>query len=113
RLLAFAISFLLLTSLVHASDVFSYGDLEEIHFSNRASCAKDSKKPSKSSYILLSNVDIAKSVYRLALFRGDDVEVVTKQGIDRFRYSVLSLISIIHKRMIEGKLPLLPANLAQ
>lgn len=95
----------------------SYGtpqfDLSELKFSNRAQCALESKKPSKSAFLLVSNVDAAKAVYRLAKFRGEDVEETTKRGINRFRFSVTTLINLIHDRLTSRQLPLLPADITR
>lgn len=60
---------------------------------------------------MISNVDAAKAVYRLAKFRGDDVEETTKMGIDRFRFSVLSLMNLIHNKLVSRQLPLLPSDI--
>lgn len=85
-------------------------DLQELKFSNRAKCALESKKPAQSAFLMISNVDAAKAVYRIAKFRGDDVEETTKRGIERFRFSVLSMVNLIHERLTKRELPLLPAD---
>lgn len=88
-------------------------DLQSLEFSNRADCALESKKPAKSAFLLVSNVDAAKAIYRLAKFRGESVEETTKLGIERFRYSVISLVNIIHDRLTSRELPLLPSDITR
>lgn len=88
-------------------------DLQELKFSNRAKCALESEKPAQSAFLMISNVDAAKAVYRLAKFRGEDVEETTKRGIERFRFSVLTMVNLIHDRLTKRELPLLPADLTR
>ena len=88
-------------------------DLQPLKFSNRAKCALESGKPTKKAFLLISNVDAAKAVYRLAKFQGGDVEETTKLGIERFRFSVLSLMNLIHQRLVNRELPLLPSDLTR
>lgn len=104
--------YLILSTLTAQSAEFETPrfDLQELKFSNRAKCALESKKPARSAFLLISNVDAAKAVYRLAKFRGEDVEEVTKRGIERFRFSVLSMVNVIHERLTTRQLPLLPAD---
>lgn len=88
-------------------------DLQELKFSNRAKCATESELPAHSAFLMISNVDAAKAVYRLAKFRGEDVEETTKLGIERFRFSVLTMVNIIHERLTKRELPLLPADISR
>lgn len=88
-------------------------DLQTLKFSNRAKCALESGKPSKKAFLLVSNVDAAKAIYRLAKFQGVEVEDTTKRGIERFRYAVVTMTNLIHERLVNRELPLLPADLTR
>lgn len=86
----------------------------ELRFTNRAQCAVDSTMPSENSLVLLSNMDVGRSLYRLAKVRGElDTNEFTKQGLSKYRYTVLSLLELIHKKIVSNQLPLLPADLSQ
>jgi hypothetical protein len=80
------------------------GDLQ---FSNRSSCAKKSMTPTKSVFLIVDNVNIAKSVYRLAKMKQLDVVGTTNLGIEKFRYSLVSLIQLISAKILSGELPLI------
>lgn len=104
--------FLLLgvTQAVHATDVRINTDLR---FTNRAQCAIDSQKPTESALVLLSNMDVGRSLYRLAKVNGErDTAAFTKLGLNKYRYTVLSLIDLIHQKIVTNKLPLLQADLS-
>jgi len=88
-------------------------ELQPLRFANRAQCASDSGKPATSAFLLVSNVEAAKAVYRLAKFRGENIEEVTKLGIDKFRYSVTTLVTLIHNKINSRELPLLPADVTR
>lgn len=83
-----------------------------LNFTNRAQCALDSKKPTTSILVLLSNMDVGRSLYRLGKIRNErDISEFTKLGLNKYRYTVLSLIDIIHNKIITNKLPLLNSDL--
>ena len=84
----------------------------DLRFTNRAQCALDSKLPSESSLVLLSNMDIGRSLYRLAKVRGEDTNAFTKLGLSKYRYTVLSLLELIHKKLVSNQLPILPSDLS-
>ncbi|PIK16103.1 hypothetical protein [Halobacteriovorax sp. JY17] len=88
-------------------------DLNNMRFSNRARCALDSKVPTDSSFLLITNTDVAKAVYRLAKLRGEDSDALTKYGIEVFRYSVVQMIQLIHEKIMNRELPLLPADISR
>ena len=88
-------------------------DLNNMEFSNRARCALDSKVPTESSFLLVTNTDVAKAVYRLAKLRGEDTDTLTKYGIEVFRYSVVQMIQLIHEKIMNRELPLLPADISR
>ncbi|CBW26983.1 conserved hypothetical protein [Halobacteriovorax marinus SJ] len=88
-------------------------DLNNMRFSNRARCALDSKEPTDTSFLLVTNTDVAKAVYRLAKLRGEDTDKLTKYGIEVFRLSVVKLIELIHEKIMNRELPLLPADLSR
>lgn len=95
----------------YANDVRLSTDL---HFTNRAQCALESKKPTENILVLLSNMDVGRSLYRLAKLKGErDVSEFTKLGLNKYRYTVLTLLDVIHQRIIENKLPILNADLTK
>ena len=108
---------LFLSSLVQAaprlwkdttSDLnFLNGSLE---FFNRSACAKKSYEPTTSVFLIVDNVNIAKSVYRLAKTRGLDTTLTTNQGIEKFRYTLTGLIRLIGDKLLDGSLPAIPLN---
>ncbi|OUR99949.1 hypothetical protein A9Q84_02655 [Halobacteriovorax marinus] len=85
-------------------------ELNNMRFSNRARCALDSKVPTDSAFLLVTNTDVAKAVYRLAKLRGEDTNTLTKYGIEVFRYSVVQMIQLIHEKIMNRELPLLSAD---
>lgn len=85
--------------------------LHEIRFSNRARCAIDSQKPTHSSFLLINNMDIARSLYRLAKARNEDATLLTQNGIRVYRYSIIKLLQLIHHKMMNHELPLLPSDI--
>lgn len=86
----------------------------DLHFTNRAQCALDSKKPTESILVLLSNMDVGRSLYRLAKIKGEkDISEFTKLGLNKYRYTVLTLLDVIHQKIVTNKLPLLSADLTR
>lgn len=85
-------------------------ELNNMRFSNRARCALDSKVPTDSAFLLVTNTDVAKAVYRLAKLRGEDTDTLTKYGIEVFRYSVVQMIQLIHEKLMNRELPLLSSD---
>jgi hypothetical protein len=84
--------------------------LQEIHLNNRASCALDSKLPTESAFLLINNMDVARSIYRLGKTRGEDTSKLTDLGIQTYRYSIIELLNLIHRRIVNKELPLLPSD---
>lgn len=76
----------------------------EIEYSNRSSCAKKSLRPTRSVFLLLDNVNLAKSVYRLAKIKKMDPVATTNLGIEKFRYTIAELIKIISSKLLSGDL---------
>ena len=58
----------------------------ELRFYNRSSCAKRALLPTRSAFLLVDNVNIAKSVFRLSKRLGIDSKSTTDLGIQKFRY---------------------------
>lgn len=85
-------------------------NFSEIHLTNRARCALDSKLPTESAFLLINNMDVARSVYRLGKSRGEDTSKITKLGIQVYRYSITELLNFIHKKIVKRELPLLPSD---
>lgn len=79
---------------------------EKMEFLNRSSCAKKSLEPTTSVFAIVDNVNIAKSLFRLARITGSDTTLVTNQGIEKFRYTLTSMVRLIGDKLVSGKLPL-------
>ena len=84
----------------------------ELRFSNKARCALDSKKPTDRVFLLINNMDVARSLYRLAKSRGEDASTLTQNGIKTYRFAILKLINLIHDKLVNGDLPLIPADMS-
>jgi hypothetical protein len=82
-------------------------DLNPLKFTNRASCALDSKKPTNTAFLMVDNLNVGRAIYRLSKQLGKDSSF-TKEGAYRFRYTVIGLTHIIARAMFNGSLPLLP-----
>lgn len=85
-------------------------DINNLKFTNRAECARESQRPSKSFFLLIDSLNVGKVLYRLSDRIGKD-EAFTVQGVHRFRYTVFTLSKIIASRLLEGKLPLLTTEI--
>ena len=96
--------------IIHSEIGRSEVKFHELRFTNRARCALDSKQPTDRVFLLINNMDIARSLYRLAKNRRDDSTTLTQNGIKTYRYSILKIIHLIHKKIVNGDLPLLPAD---
>jgi hypothetical protein len=100
-----------LTSLAHAQEWrgaendFQFLN-ENLEYSNRAFCAKRASSPTKKVFLLLDNVNIAKAVFRLAKIKNIDPVETTNLAIDKFRYTLTKLVSLISDRLMAGTLPL-------
>src|SRR5574343_1127550 len=88
-------------------------ELNNLRFTNRARCALDSKKPTESVFLLVQNMEVAKGIYRMAKVTGNDSTELTKMGIQVYRYAVVNLIKLIHQKLMNGQLPLLPVDTTQ
>lgn len=86
-------------------------NINELQFKNRSSCAKESKRPTASAFVILNNIDIGKGMYRLAKFTGQNPKVIVTEGIIQYRLSVIELIKLIHHKLINRELPLLKSSL--
>lgn len=87
-----------------------YVKMNALRFTNRARCAADSEKPTRSFYVLVDSLNVAKGAYRLALATGQDRNLVSRQAVERFRYSVLKLTNYIAQKMLKGELPVLSSD---
>lgn len=83
---------------------------KKIYFNNRASCAKKSKLPATSVFLIVDNVNMAKAVYRIAKKRNMDTVATTDHAIEKFRYTVTKLVQLIGDRLLNGSLPLIYEN---
>lgn len=84
--------------------------LNDLRFTNRARCALDSEKPSESAFILLNNMDIARAIYRVAKNQNVNSTDLTKTGIQKYRQTTISLLNLIHKKLVNRELPLLMSD---
>ena len=87
-------------------------ELNSLRFTNRAQCAADSRKPSRSAFIMLDSVNVGKSFYRFSkITDSGDVSQETKLGIEKYRYTTIELIKIISNKLLSGKLPLIRTDI--
>jgi hypothetical protein len=87
---------------------------KEIYFSNRAKCAQESKKPATDILVILSNMEIGRSLLRLGQTRKDQkAEDFVALGLNKYRYTVLSLLELVHRKISDGSLPILPVDFSQ
>jgi len=84
--------------------------INSLKFTNRSRCALDSKLPSKSIFIMLDNIAVAKTVHRFATAVGLDENQEVNMAIERYRYTIIELIKVISDRIFSGDLPLLKEN---
>lgn len=83
-------------------------ELSKIQLNNRASCAIDSKKPTRSMFVFLNNTIAAKAAYRLANRTGQNRTTITKELIRDYRNKTTRLTLEIHEKILSGQLPILP-----
>jgi len=88
-------------------------NVNNLRFTNRASCALDSKNPTESAFLLVNNMDAARGIYRLAKATGNDAKELLSVGVKVYRYTVLQLLQMIHQKLVSGELPLLPADVSR
>ncbi len=100
----------LLLALGFSENLLAMTEFQELRFTNRARCALDSKKPSSSAFLLINNMDVARSIYRLAKSKGVDASELTQNGIKVYRYSIIKLLQLINQKLVHRQLPLLPAD---
>lgn len=82
----------------------------KLEFFNRSSCAKMALEPTTSVFAIVDNVNVAKSLYRMARLAGKDSTSVTNAGIERFRYTLTSTIRLVGSRLLSGSLPMIPLD---
>ena len=85
-------------------------DINALNFSNRADCARDSQKPTRSVFFIADTLDVGKSLLRAGdlLSRQD---TFTNEGIKRYRFTLQSLSKLVAEKLLKGQLPLLNAKL--
>ncbi len=84
---------------------------EDIILNNTAQCTIDSKAPTTKAIAVLSNVELGRTLLKLAEVRKEqNTDVFIKTGIEKYRYSVTQLIQLIHRKLAAKKLPLLPSD---
>lgn len=111
-ILIFLLTFLGLSAhadWAHEPSTAKYLDLNPLRFTNRAECALDSKKPTKSFFLLADSLNTGKALYRL----GENLnkpESFSVEGVRRYRYVLFSLARIVSNRLLSGELPLLKSG---
>lgn len=93
----------------HQPSTDKYLDINPLRFTNRAECALDSKKPTKSFFLLADSLNTGKALYRL----GENLnkpESFSVEGVRRYRYVLYSLAQTISNRLLSGELPLLKSG---
>ncbi len=87
-------------------------DINPLNFSNRADCARDSQKPTRSVFFIADTLDVGK-----ALLRAGDMlsrqDTFTTEGIKRYRFTLQSLSRLVAEKLLRGQLPLLNSKLPQ
>lgn len=83
-----------------------YLDMNPLRFTNRAECALDSKRPTKSIFLLADSLNTGKALYRLGT-NLNKPETFSVEGVRRFRYTLFSLAQLVSNRLLKGHLPLL------
>ena len=83
----------------------------QIHFYNRSACAKKSQEPTTSVFLIVDNVNVAKSAFRLSKLQRLDSVQTTNYAIQKFRYGLSSLVRIISDKLLSGELPLIDDRL--
>jgi hypothetical protein len=82
-----------------------------LNFFNRAACAKESKTPSRSALFLLDNVNLGRTLYRVAQNQNLNKNEFVRSGIYHYRKTFLWVAKLIHQRLQSGRLPLLTSDL--
>lgn len=96
-----------------SDEIGKHLNINPLRFTNRAQCAADSKKATKSAIIMLDSVNTGKAFYRLSKITGGDANQETKLGIEKYRFTTMELIKIISKRLLNGDLPVLKADISK
>lgn len=108
KVLLFISSILLYTSSWGHEWKKTEGELKfstrNIEFSNRAHCAKQSLMPTKSIYMLIDNVNIGKSLYRLAKRSEKDPKEFINYGLQVYRSGLSRISQIIASGLLVGDL---------
>lgn len=91
-------------------DISNDININNLDFSNRSRCALNSKLPTKSAFILIDNVNPAKSLHRFSSATNQESNEIIKLGVEKFRYSVYKLLENISDKLLSGKLPLLNSD---
>lgn len=103
-MICFFISFASASEWARRDEEFNTMD-ELIEFDNRASCAKKSNEPTKSVFLIVDNVNMAKSIYRLTKIKGMNSTQTINEAIFKFNVGLTSIITLISNRLLNGDLP--------
>jgi hypothetical protein len=80
---------------------------EHLVYRNRADCAARATSPTRSVFLMVDNVNVAKAAFRLAKIKEIDSLQTTALAVEKFRYSLTNLTSRIGQMLLTGELPLI------
>lgn len=80
---------------------------EQLIYRNRADCAARATFPTRQVFLMLDNVNLAKAAYRLAKIKERDPLQITSLAVEKFRYGLTQLTSLIGRGLLSGQLPFL------
>lgn len=100
---------LILASLIGPTYALDF-NLAPLEFNNRAACAALSKKPARSSFLLIDAFSAGKAAYAQTLKKKGNSGAKAEEGVKLFRLMTTHLAVEIANKMMDGTLPLLPVN---
>jgi hypothetical protein len=109
RRILFSLCILSIISVAQAKESRTL-DINTLNFSNRADCALDSQKPTRSVFFIADTLDVGKSLLRAGdmLSKSDNF---TAEGVKRYRFTLQSLSKLVAEKLLKGELPLLNSKL--
>jgi len=84
---------------------------DDLTFENRAACARDSKLPSASAFLVVDSYNAGKQID--SYLKGNQLDpnnMTVEQGLKLFRLSLTETWMTITQELLNGRLPLLKAN---
>ncbi|MBK7961846.1 MAG: hypothetical protein IPK04_12010 [Bdellovibrionales bacterium] len=87
--------------------------MNPLRFTNRAQCAADSERPATSIFLILDSYNARKMIHNYAIATGQPKpESLTESAGREYRLAVTHNTLTVMQRLLQGRLPLLPTNLA-